>query len=310
MLQGKLFTSIETSVDFNNLCVVPNSGLFFIANENPKILTYYVPSLGPAPKWAGFLDLLTEELEESNTEIVYDDYKFITQQELENLGLEHLIGSNLLRAYMHGYFLDVRLYRKAKAVCDPFEFEVYRKRKIRETIEQNRANRVQANKLPKVNKDLAQKLLNVPKIPNIKTRSVLEDDRFRALFENPSFEIDKNADEYRLLNPVLSHLDKTKVKQLKKKLLSTQQFQSVEKTGLQETEDRASTGHDERDESDTESSDDDRALTVEMKKQYRIIGLERRQKGWDEDTKQPETIELGRSEESSALQMWGRKLNR
>jgi hypothetical protein len=28
-------------------------------------------------------------------------------------GLDHLIGSPLLRAHMHGYYMDVRLYRKA-----------------------------------------------------------------------------------------------------------------------------------------------------------------------------------------------------
>lgn len=27
--------------------------------------TYYVPSVGPAPKWCSFLDNITEELEES-----------------------------------------------------------------------------------------------------------------------------------------------------------------------------------------------------------------------------------------------------
>ena len=43
---------------------------------------------------------------------VYDDYKFVGRSELERLGLSHLIGSNLLRAYMHGYFMDVRLYNK------------------------------------------------------------------------------------------------------------------------------------------------------------------------------------------------------
>lgn len=59
--------------------------------------------MGPAPKWASFLDSLTEELEENNAENIYDDYKFVTKQELENLGLEHLIGSSMLRAYMHGY---------------------------------------------------------------------------------------------------------------------------------------------------------------------------------------------------------------
>ena len=45
-----------------------------------------MPSLGPAPKWASFLDSLTEELEESRTATVYDDYKFVTKQELYELG--------------------------------------------------------------------------------------------------------------------------------------------------------------------------------------------------------------------------------
>lgn len=99
---GKLFTSIEASTAFNNLCVVPNSGMLFMATENTKMQSYYIPSLGPAPKWASFLDSLTEELEESNSQIVYDDYKFVTKSELEALGLDHLLGTNLLRAYMHG----------------------------------------------------------------------------------------------------------------------------------------------------------------------------------------------------------------
>lgn len=44
---------------------------------------------------------------------------------------------------MHGYFIDIRLYRKAKSVAEPFAFEEYRRRKIREKIEEDRANRVQ-----------------------------------------------------------------------------------------------------------------------------------------------------------------------
>lgn len=52
----------------------------------------FFQSLGPAPKWCGFLDNLTEELEENIIENVYDDYKFVTRQELEDLGLGHLIG--------------------------------------------------------------------------------------------------------------------------------------------------------------------------------------------------------------------------
>lgn len=52
-------------------------------------------------------------MEENPQQSVYDDYKFVTRKELATLGLEHLIGSNLLKAYMHGFFVDLRLYEKA-----------------------------------------------------------------------------------------------------------------------------------------------------------------------------------------------------
>jgi ribosome biogenesis protein ENP2 len=54
-----------------------------IANEGVQIQSYYIPSLGPAPKWCPFLDNLTEEMEENPKENVYDDYKFVTRKELE-----------------------------------------------------------------------------------------------------------------------------------------------------------------------------------------------------------------------------------
>ena len=60
------------------------------------------------------MDNITDEMEESEVSSVYDDYKFITKEELDDLGLEHLVGTKLLRAYMHGYFMNVRLYRKAR----------------------------------------------------------------------------------------------------------------------------------------------------------------------------------------------------
>lgn len=62
----------------------------------------YIIFIGPAPRWCAFLDNVTEELESSSAQDIYDDYKFVTRQELDNLGLTHLLGTNLLRAYMHG----------------------------------------------------------------------------------------------------------------------------------------------------------------------------------------------------------------
>lgn len=110
---------------------------------------YFVPALGTAPKWCSYLEAITEELEESKSAacrffrivcgparskihrfVVYDDYKFVTKEELDQLSLSHLIGSSVLRAYMHGYFLDKRLYDKAQLMTQPFAYEKYKDRKV------------------------------------------------------------------------------------------------------------------------------------------------------------------------------------
>ncbi len=43
--------------------------------------------MGPAPKWAAYLDNVTEELKEEETTAVYDDYKFVTRAELDAMGV-------------------------------------------------------------------------------------------------------------------------------------------------------------------------------------------------------------------------------
>lgn len=56
--------------------VVKESGVVFVAAEQPRILSYFIPDLGPAPSWCSFLDNLAEELEEEKAG-VYDDYRFV-----------------------------------------------------------------------------------------------------------------------------------------------------------------------------------------------------------------------------------------
>ncbi|XP_075992256.1 nucleolar protein 10 lethal (2) 34Fd [Anticarsia gemmatalis] len=271
---GKQYTSIESSSDFNDLCVVPNTGLNMMAVEDQKMQIYYIPSLGPAPRWCAFLDNLTEELESSASQTVYDDYKFITKQELESLGLDHLLGTNLLRAYMHGYFVDVRLYKRAKSIADPFAFEQYKKRKIREKIEQERPSRINVeDNLPKVNRDLASKLMDNDGKKKKHAGDLLKDDRFKALFENPDFEVDKQAEEYRLINPVLSRSDKSKDKK-----------PVAEDMQVDDAEDKDS-DMELYDTSEEESSDDDRSWVKEVKKQHKII---RKNKSRDEDSQPAE----------------------
>ncbi|KAL5017663.1 hypothetical protein ScPMuIL_007252 [Solemya velum] len=296
---GKAFTAIEPGTNLNDLCSVPGSGLIFMGNEAPKVLTYYIPALGTAPKWCSFLDNLTEELEENNSQSVYDDYKFISRQELEELGLTHLIGSNLLRAYMHGFFMDVRLYHKAKSIVEPFAYDKYRKQKIREKIEAERANRVRLKKLPKVNKDLAEELMDAETDQGAKKKTkkaaatLLADDRFTDLFKNPDFQRDMESEEFRLLNPVVT-------KSKKKKEIEGH-FDEMES----EDEGKAS-------EDENSSSSDDEHTWRELKEQHKQLRREKKMQRNDDDikpTNKPKFFEIKEGQDFKSLQNKVKKKN-
>jgi ribosome biogenesis protein ENP2 len=74
---GSTFTSIEPAdgADINDVCVWPGSGLLLLATDACRLGSYFIPSLGPAPRWCSFLEGLTEELEET-APAVYDDYRW------------------------------------------------------------------------------------------------------------------------------------------------------------------------------------------------------------------------------------------
>ena len=165
-VDGSLFTSIEPPLDINDVCPVPGTGLIFVANEGTPMHTYYIPQLGPAPKWCSFLDNLTEEMEENPTTVTYDNYKFVTRKELAALGLDKLVGTNVVKSYMHGYFIDVRLYEQARLIANPFAYEEYREKKIREKIDKDRESRIRTSSAQqvKINKNLAARLEEREKI--------------------------------------------------------------------------------------------------------------------------------------------------
>ncbi|KZT70459.1 hypothetical protein DAEQUDRAFT_750348 [Daedalea quercina L-15889] len=234
------FASITPASDINDVHHVPNSGLLLLANEGIQMTTYFIPQLGPAPRWASFLENLTEEMEDQTMRTAYKDYKFITRDELASLGLEHLIGTPTLKPYMHGYFLSLALYDAARVIANPYVYAEHRERAVREKMDKLAESRIRAPKNAlagvKVNKALATKIrkeeerakkkderkrakkaaeagsegdaMNMDEEDSeaegqaIKERpSLLNDPRFAALFENPEFEVDESTREYALLNP-------------------------------------------------------------------------------------------------------------
>lgn len=221
---GDGMTSIEpTAGTINDICVFNDSGLMMLALDCSQIPSYFIPALGPVPKWCSTLESLTEELEEGGETNIYDNFKFLLKDDLEKLNLTHLIGTNLLRAYMHGFFVDYRLYKKAKALANPFEYEEYLEQRKKEKMEDKFASRITLpRKLPKINKHLAATIMENEEVENeakdnadanetkktskkkktALSSEVFKDERFAAMFENKDFEIDEQSYEYLALHPM------------------------------------------------------------------------------------------------------------
>jgi hypothetical protein len=158
---GRTFTTIQPPADVNDVALFPNSGMIFAALETERLGAYFVPSLGPAPRWCHFLDAMTEEMEEASTQTsLYDDYKFVTRDELSKLGLDSLVGTGALRPYMHGFFIDAKLHTKAVSLSQPFAYEQWRQERLQQKLSAKTAGRIApvVKAKPKVNAELAAEI--------------------------------------------------------------------------------------------------------------------------------------------------------
>ncbi|KAL2018263.1 hypothetical protein VTK56DRAFT_1017 [Thermocarpiscus australiensis] len=201
---GDLWTSVEPLVDINFVTHCPDSGMLLTANEGKQMHCFFIPSLGLAPRWCHFLDNLVHEMESEKQTETYDNYKFLTKPELKSLSLDHLIGkTNLLRPYMHGYFVAAKLYDQARLIANPYIWEEERAKRIKEKIEKERASRIRGIKKVKVNQKLADKILQRQEKRGKAgpEANLLADSRFGKLFEDEEFMVDETSREYRALNP-------------------------------------------------------------------------------------------------------------
>lgn len=114
-----------------------------------------------------------------------------------------------------------------------------------------------------------------------KSANLLKDDRFKALFSNPEFEVDKNADEYKMLTPVLSRLQKGKVKELKRKVETTMPFMDDDEKVKSSDDDLFS--EEPEDEEMESSDDDDRTWEKNLKETYRKIRIDQKTKSLEEN---------------------------
>lgn len=137
---------------------------------------------------------------------------------------------------MHGYFVSLKLYDTARVIANPFAYEEHREKLVKERMQKLADTRIRTRKTGagvsvKINKALAEKIQNDAEREKRKeekkrakkakqgvegedgtmdiddeTRdevpvSLLNDPRFKELFENPEFAVDESSREYALLNP-------------------------------------------------------------------------------------------------------------
>lgn len=298
---GSPWTSVEPAVDINCVAWCKDSGMLLTANEGRQQHSFFIPQLGPAPRWCSFLDNLVEEMAEDPNDPhafstqkvgeVYDNYKFLTLQQLESLNLSHLIGTtSLLRPYMHGYFVAQRLYEEAKLIANPFVWEEERSKRIKDKIDSERESRIRGNKkvTVKVNKRLAEKMLerqekaerrrakrvlekggddevvdiqegDEPPAPQ-ESNDLLTDPRFAKLFQDEDFAINETSREFQMLNPSTKPTMDVEKK-------SERKLTTVEEEALDDKTDSDSTGSSpSEDEAEIKPKDSGRVSSVSYKK--------------------------------------------
>ncbi|WVN86574.1 uncharacterized protein L203_101741 [Cryptococcus depauperatus CBS 7841] len=260
---------------------VPQSGLIFAACDSPQLSSYYIPEIGPAPRWASFLDSVTEELADDYTgglgKGAYADYKFVDKAELDTLGLTHLVGTPALKPYMHGYFMSLKLYTTARLIANPQSYNEYRDKLVNEKLKSKAESRIRTRKdQPKVNKALAERLKKAEErekalekkkkarkgLPEDeetekgeeKGPGLLEDDRFKELWENPDFEVDEKSREFALINPGTANIN------AKRKTAVEEEEDESDKFSSDLENESESEGENGQDESESDESDDGNLL--------------------------------------------------
>lgn len=208
---GSNFTSIDAPADITDFTLLrsqhnmvapfdcDDSGVVAICCDVPRVQVHFIPQLGAAPRWASFLDVMTEELEEKDSTTVYDDYTFIAKEEMDALGIaaEDLAGGKV-RPVMHGAFIENGLYRELQAVVNPAAFNAYVSKMAKDRQQRRWSDRISRfNRNPE--EDIAAEA--VPSGSKTALASAKEDPRFAKAFDKSaagqsSFALDRSNPEY------------------------------------------------------------------------------------------------------------------
>ncbi|PAA85973.1 hypothetical protein BOX15_Mlig024501g1, partial [Macrostomum lignano] len=192
---GCPYTAVEPGVNINHMLHFPNSGLLMLACEQPEVVPLFIPELGPAPKFCSRLDNEVEEQERTET-VLYDNYKFLTREQLTSLGLSSLIGTEYLRAFMHGFFIDSRLYERAKLALSGTgaDTAALRRERLREATDGLAAGRIRRTEAA-AGAAAAAGDADAARV-NRSLVGVVTDARFGDMFRREEFAVDAESEEF------------------------------------------------------------------------------------------------------------------
>lgn len=106
---GKTLASVEPPFRAN--AFTDDEGMLFIGGDARNVKSYYVPELGKIPRWCSYLEGSTEEMVELKKATYFENYKFVTEEQLNALKLQAEVGK-AIKPHLHGYLVPIAQYEK------------------------------------------------------------------------------------------------------------------------------------------------------------------------------------------------------
>ncbi|KAK9857842.1 Uncharacterized protein MYU51_020147 [Penicillium brevicompactum] len=174
------WTSVEPAVDIKSVAWCKDSGMLLTANEGRQQHSFFVPQLGPAPKWCSFLDNLVEEMAEDPNDpnafkatqsAAYPGYTMVTKDIIEGWKTK-MIESHIPPIDVNSYMQDGKMILENEGSWQMktylYEYhqsqfgqgESTRQNKVEQAIEKQRESRIRGKKKVdvKVNRRLAERM--------------------------------------------------------------------------------------------------------------------------------------------------------
>ncbi|KAH9657792.1 NUC153 domain-containing protein [Citrus sinensis] len=192
---GESLTSIEpTAGKINDVCVFKDSGLLLLALDCSQIPSYFIPDLGPTPKWCSPIESMTAKA--LVDPFAYESYiEEQKQKKLEQQRASRITLKRKLPKVNRG--LAARLLENEEAENE------------KKDVDDDDENKKKLKKKKALSSD------------------VFKDERFAAMFENKDYQIDEFSQEYIALHPMATQKQSSLVEEHFEPVMEVDKDQSL-----------------------------------------------------------------------------------